>query len=47
MGLFSAGQAPRDAQQIKADQSRAKLDDANQSTRPNTVTVQELQRRTR
>jgi hypothetical protein len=47
MGLFSAGTTPRSAQQIKADQSAAKIADANQSTRPNTVTVKELQRRTR
>jgi hypothetical protein len=47
MGLFSAGQAPRSAAEIKADQSAAKIADANASTRPNTVTVKEVQNRTR
>lgn len=37
----------RTAVEIRAGQSRARLDDANTSTRPNTVTVRELQQRTR
>ncbi len=32
MGLFGAGQEPRTADDIKAGQTRAKLDDANAST---------------
>jgi uncharacterized protein YhfF len=37
----------RSATEVKAGQRRARLDDANQSTRPNTVTVRELQQRGR
>jgi hypothetical protein len=37
----------RSATEVKAGQRRARLDDANQSTRPNTVTVSELQKRGR
>jgi hypothetical protein len=51
MGLFNAGRLEsvtnRNATEIQAGQRRAKLDDANTSTRPNTVTVRELQRRSR
>jgi hypothetical protein len=45
MGLFSAGKTPRSPAQIKTDQRAAKIADANASTRPNTITVQELQGR--
>lgn len=45
MGVFQAGaERPRD---IKAEQSRARLDDANQSTRPNEVTLAELKAQAR
>lgn len=44
VSLFGPGvERPRD---IKAEQSRARLDDANESTR-RTVTVEELKRRGR
>lgn len=43
MGQMSAGPEPRNADDIRRDQSRAKLDDANASTR-RTVTVDEIRR---
>lgn len=42
MGLFGAGPEPRNAEDIQREQTRAKLDDANASTRPNTLTVDEI-----
>jgi hypothetical protein len=44
MGLFGAGPEPRNAEDIKRAQTRAKLDDANTSTRTNSLTMEELQR---
>lgn len=41
-GKFGAGIERRSAADIKAGQSRAKLDDANASTRPTEVTLAEL-----
>jgi hypothetical protein len=51
VGLFTRDRnesvTNRSATEVKAGQRRARLDDANQSTRPNTVTVSELQKRGR
>jgi hypothetical protein len=51
VGLFARDRnesvTNRSATEVKAGQRRARLDDANQSTRPNTVTVRELQQRGR
>lgn len=44
MNLFGAGPEPRTASDIQDAQRRAKLDDANQSTRPNTLTVDEIRK---
>lgn len=44
MGLFGPGTTPRNAAEIEAAQKRARLDDVNASTRPNTVTVDELKK---
>jgi hypothetical protein len=41
-GLFGPGTTPRSTAEIEAAQRRARLDDANASTRPNSVTVSEL-----
>lgn len=49
MGLFTRDRnesvTNRSASEVRAGQTRAKLDDANQSTRPNTVTVSEVRAR--
>jgi hypothetical protein len=45
MGLFGAGKTPRSPSEIRAGQSAARIADANASTRPKTVTVQELKNR--
>ena len=42
MSLFGAGKETRTADDIKQAQSRAKLDDANTSTRPTEITLAEL-----
>lgn len=44
MSLFGPGEVTRTAADIEADQRRARLDDANASTRPNTVTMDELKK---
>lgn len=44
VNLFGAGPEPRTASDIQAAQSRAKLDDANASTRPNTRTLDEIRK---
>lgn len=44
MSQMSAGPEPRTAEDIKRDQSRAKLDDANTSTRPTEITMAELRK---
>lgn len=44
MGQMSAGPEPRTASDIKDAQTRAKLDDANTSTRPTEITMAELRK---
>lgn len=44
MSLFGPGEVTRTVADIQADQRRARLDDANASTRPNTVTMDELKK---
>lgn len=43
MGQMSAGSEPRTAEDIRDAQSRARLDDANESTRRE-VTVEEIRK---